>query len=176
MDGEDAVGEDSDSLPQFFCPGQWLTLCGMEPGQTPGQDHEPFDCHRPGLCRGCPGLEDAPFGRADTAHRDLVLADEAARGLIAPRAREMGEIPDPEGGDGVIGEAFAQIVGGIEMAVFDPRALFEGMEEAFDAPAQFVPPQHGGCRLQVRLPLSAERGAASATPQDSHPDCRKFSA
>ncbi len=129
----------------------------MEPGQTPGQDHEPFDCHRPGFCRGCPGLEDAPFGRADTAHRDLVLADEAARGLIAPRAREMGGIPDPEGGDGVEGEAFAQIVGGIEMAVFDPCALFEGMEEAFDAPAQFVPPQHGGCRLQVRLPLFVGR-------------------
>ncbi len=71
LDGEDAVGEDLDSLPEFFGFGQRLTLCGMEPGQTTGQDHAPFDRHRPGLRRGCPGLEDAPLGRADTGHRDL---------------------------------------------------------------------------------------------------------
>ncbi len=149
-------------MPEFFGSEQRLTLCGMEPGQTTGQDHAPFDRHRPGRRRWCPGLEDAPLGREDTGHRDLVLAHEAARGLTGPRVREMGEIPDPERGDGVIGEAFAQIVGSLEMAVFD-------------APAQFGPPQDGSRRLQVRLPLPAGRRAASATPQDSYPVCRKFS-
>ncbi len=54
-------------------------------------------------------------------------------------AGQMGEIPDAECGDGMIGKTFAQIVGGIEMAVLDPRSLFQGMEETFDAPSCHPP-------------------------------------
>ena len=140
-------------------------LCGIELGQTPGQDHEPLDRHRPGLRWGCSGLEDAPLGRADTEPRDLVLAHEAARGLTGPRAREMGEIPDPEGGDGIEGEAFPEIIDRVEMAVFDPCALFEGMKEARDAPAQFVPVQDGGCTVEIgRIPAHRLRGEGQHPP------------
>ncbi len=49
-------------------------------------------------------------------------------------AGQRGEIPDPERGDDVEGEAFAETVGGLEMAILDARSLFQGLTETFNPP------------------------------------------
>ncbi|MCY4007219.1 MAG: hypothetical protein OXE84_10445, partial [Rhodobacteraceae bacterium] len=48
---------------------------------------------------------------------------------------------------------------------FDPCALFQGMEEARDAPAQFVPVQDGGCTVEIgRIPVRRLRGEGQHPP------------
>ncbi len=125
--------------------GQGLAFRGVEPGQSAGERDEARDGH----VRWPPGDAEAVVGGAGAECRDVFLGHVPWGRVVWPLAGQVCQVPDPEGRDGVEGEARPQVVGVVEAAVFDPCSLLQGVEEPFDPPAQLVPAQRRAGGLDV---------------------------
>ncbi len=148
----DSPVESFESLPDCLDSGEWLALRWVGADEASAVDDEGSDVgwHSGGhvedftvALEGQQGEQepDVPFG-----------LDIGRRGLWTfPRAH--GDVGDMAGGDGVEGEAFAQVVGGVESAVLDAGAGFEGFEPCLHGPPFPVPVQHGGGVDGVGFPL-----------------------
>ncbi len=148
----DSPVESFESLPDCLDSGEWLALRWVGADEASAVDDEGSDVgwHSGGhvedftvALEGQQGEQepDVPFG-----------VDIGRRGLWTfPRAH--GDVGDMAGGDGVEGEAFAQVVGGVESAVRDAGAGLEGFEPCLHGPPFPVPVQHGGGVDGVGFPL-----------------------
>ncbi len=148
----DSPVESFESLPDCLDSGEWLALRWVGADEASAVDDEGSDVgwHSGGhvedftvALEGQQGEQepDVPFG-----------LDIGRRGLWTfPRAH--GDVGDMAGGDGVEGEAFAQVVGGVESAVRDAGAGLEGFEPCLHGPPFPVPVQHGGGVDGVGFPL-----------------------
>ncbi len=153
----DGPVESLEPLPDFFHSGQRLALRRVGADEASEVDDEaldrgdlaplhPFDAPVAlGLQQGVEQV-DVPFG-----------TDLGRRGLWTfPRAH--GDVGDMAGGDGVEGQAFAQVVGGVEPPVRDAGPGFEGFEPCLDGPPFPVPVQDGGGVDGVGFPLRRALG------------------
>ena len=88
--------------------------------------------------------------------------------VVRPFAGQEGEVPDPERGDRVEGEALLQVVGLVEAAVLDARADLERMEEALDPPAQLVPAQNRAGGVEAGLALAGQQHPVQRLAKRTH--------
>ncbi len=129
---QDGTGQDPDPFPELLRAGQGLAFRGVKPGQSAGERDEARDGH----VQWPPGDAEAVVGGAGAECRDVFLGHVPCGRVVWPLAGQVCQVPDPEGRDGVEGEARPQVVGVVEAAVFDPCSLLQGVEEPFDPPAQ----------------------------------------
>ncbi len=103
-------------------------------------------------------VDDAPVRGVDDHRPDAFRAYMPLRRAVGALPRRKLEVPDPERGHRVEGEASAEVTGGVGPAVPYPRPRLQGPEAFPDAPARPVAPQ-GGLRRPhaVAAPAGQER-------------------
>ncbi len=148
--------EDAQALPWLPGSGQGPALRRAEPGEA--GDGREVARHGHVRLRRRPLADDAPVRGVDDHRPDAFRAYVPLRRAVGALPRRKLEVPDPERGHRVEGEASAQVTGGVGPAVPYPRPRPQGPEAFPDAPARPVAPQ-GGLRRPhaVAAPAGQER-------------------
>ncbi len=140
----------------------------VEARKRGGQDHECSDVLHPRRVFGQP---EAVPPDEDRKNPDLLWRNVVAGGVVRPFAREQRQVPDPEGGDGVEGEALPQVlrvVGPPE----HPCLVSRGFRASSAVSSHFSPFSHrrvplASCRCRNRC---VQGPSASVLRQDVRED------
>ncbi len=133
--------EDAQALPWLPGSGQGPALRRAEPGEA--GDGREVARHGHVRLRRRPLADDAPVRGVDDHRPAAFRAYVPLRRAVGALPRRKLEVPDPERGHRVEGEASAQVTGGVGPAVPCPRPRPQGPEAFPDAPARPVAPQGG---------------------------------
>ena len=127
------------SLPEFDVSGQGVSFGRLESSESSNIDH--------GLANGLafgirslmfPGVGSEVF-EEQVQGLDFFPGQHPDCGAVRFCPCESIEVEHPPGGDGVEGQAFAQVVRVIEAALFDAGTALEHLEIFFDDPASAIP-------------------------------------
>ena len=151
--GAEADGVFSPALPELLGARQGLAL-GWDEADEPGEvDDEGADVGG-GFGR---GADDVVVPEEDVKDSDLVFGEQLGGWHVRGVPGAALEVHDAPGGDGVEGEALAQVVGVVEAPVLDAGAGLEDSEELLDGPACLVPPEDAQGVVPVRAALGGEQ-------------------
>ena len=151
--GAEADGVFSPALPELLGARQGLSFGWDEADEAGEVDDEGADVGGGfGRC-----ADDVVVPEQDVQDPDLVFGEQLGGGRVGGVAGAALEVHDAPGGDGVEGEALAQVVGVVEAPVLDAGAGLEDSEELLDGPACLVPPEDAQGVVPVRAALGGEQ-------------------